>query len=378
MFWNIYNGMMRFIGGIEYSLIGGDLFLTSVRSKLWHHFTNPVRFYLYFACLIGSIVFYVSVAVGMEGSASGVVFLLLVLGYYSAHSAAIYDFDVIAAFWKDYKQSSYHLATGVTRKELYRDAGLQGEFKAYVLSRQLDIPHRILYNVCVPMKNGNFQEVDAVIITENLIYAIECKNRGGLFKGAFDEENWVQYIGSQEHPTKNIYLQNEKHVLAIEQLLLESGLVTNGRKFCLNVTLRCGTFTIDGDGSKTPGDWLYGNNKYLIKAIKQWEAAIGSCGDTNMMEAIYSFLLPYSLYTRSERSMMMKVRNQRAENKEFTVAPFKTAVIPGGIPHITDPGEDAVIRTNGLYTQIRINSDNKGVCWMTRTDIPAQYKNMCR
>ena len=137
--------------------------------------------------------------------------------------------------------------------------------------------------------------------------------------------------------------------------------------------------SINGNGSKTPGDWLYGNNKYLIKAIKQWEAAIGgSTGDTNMMEEIYSFLLPYSLYTRSERSMMMNERNRRAENKEFMVGPFRTAVIMGGIPGITNPGEDAVIRTNGMYTQIRINEENEGVCWMTRTDIPAQYKNMCR
>jgi len=96
------------------------------------------------------------------------------------------------------------------------------------------------------------------------------------------------------------------------------------------------------------------------------------------MEAVYSLLLPYSLYTRSERKMMMEERDERAEKKEFAVAPFKKAVVRGGIPGITNPGEDAVIRSNGLYTQIQINDENEGVCWMTRTDIPSQYIEMCR
>ena len=178
--WNLFFGMVRFCADIEYRLIGGELFLTGIRSKTKHLFTNFFYHNLYyagFAVAVYSLFMFIAGGAN-DGNASALSAIFMVLIILSSHWTLIYDFDVFAAFFKNYKQSSYHLATGVTKKELYRDAGLQGEFKAYVLSRQLDIPHRILYNVCVPMKNGNFQEVDAVIITENLVYAIECKNRG--------------------------------------------------------------------------------------------------------------------------------------------------------------------------------------------------------
>ena len=116
----------------------------------------------------------------------------------------IFDLDTLQCYLFGYNNSVYHLATGLDKSTVAHDQGLIGEYKGYVLSRGLKVPYKVLYNVCVPMRNGNFQEVDSIIITRNIIYVLECKNRGGKFVGKYDEKKWVQYIGSQQHEAENI------------------------------------------------------------------------------------------------------------------------------------------------------------------------------
>lgn len=367
--WKPYFGMIHWLSKMQFMLTGGELFLTKVRSRAIHLFTNRFESMLY---EIGFVIVVLLMCWGYEGSLFLILPLLLIVNF-----AVVYDFDVIYAFWEKFKNSKYHQATGVSRKKLYFDGGLQGEFKAYVLSRQLEIPHKVLFNVCIPMKNGNFQEADAIIITKNLLYVIECKNRGGVFKGEFDEKDWVQYIGSQEHSTENIYMQNQKHTMAIDQLLLESGIIQNGQIACINVILRCGDFKISAEKSKLPYDLIYGDNKYVLDGIRKWENMLGDSGDDGIMEEVYEFLLPYSLYTQGEREQMMAERKVRSVNKEFKLGPFRTAWIKGGIPGITDDGEDVLIRTNDIYTQVKIGDATEGECWQTRTDIPERYRRMC-
>ena len=143
--WAPFEGIVYWISKLQYKLTGGELFLTKVRSRALHMFTNRFEQGLYD---FGFMAVVLLVFWEYEGPMVPMVLLLLI-----ANFAVVYDFDVIYAFWDAFKKSSYHLATGVTRKELYFEQGLQGEFKAYVLSRQLNVPHKVLFNVCIPMKN---------------------------------------------------------------------------------------------------------------------------------------------------------------------------------------------------------------------------------
>jgi len=302
------------------------------------------------------------------------VMAVTVINFLAARLIYFTDLNAYGCYKFGFKNSPYALATGVSKWDLKHDKGLVGEFKGYVLSKSLKVPHKILYNVCVPMPNGNFQEVDCIIITGSMIYVIECKNRGGNFVGRIDDEVWTQFIGRQQNPTGNIYIQNEKHVMAVNRFLLDKDIVPNGVNVCTNVLLFVGQMGIDID--RKPLDFMYGDLKHIKKYIEQNEKLWDDGTDTTeIVEEIYDALLPYSLYTPAERKRMMDMRDAR--KAEFELGDFKQVVVPEGIPGVTEPGEEAVIRYNNVYTQLLFSNGatgkNYSTCWQTRTDIPAEY-----
>lgn len=281
------------------------------------------------------------------------------------------DLDATECYFRGFKNSVYALATGVTKSELKSSKGLIGEFKSYVLSRSLNIPHRILFNVCIPMPNGNFQEVDAILITRNIIYVLECKNRGGKFVGKIEDAVWKQYIGKQQNDTGNIYIQNQKHTMALDRFLLDKGIIQNGQNVCINTIFSVGDMSLECD--RVPLDFLYGSMRQIKRYIEKNDKNFDDGTDTSgIMEMVYDALLPYALYNQQERQAMMEERTIRSERKEFAVGDFKKNVISEGIPGVTNPGESAIIRYNKIYTQLLITNNNNS-CWQTRTDIPSQY-----
>lgn len=281
------------------------------------------------------------------------------------------DLDSTECYFFGYKKSTYSLASGIKKKDLKANKGLIGEYKSYVLSRSLKIPHKILYNVCLPMPNGNFQEIDSIIITRNIIYVLECKNRGGVFAGNIDDKKWKQYIGNQEHDSGNIYEQNQKHTMAIDRFLLEKGIMKNGQNVCINTVFSVGDMKLSLD--RVPLDFIFGDMKFIKKYIEKNDNNFDDGTDTSgIMMEVYDALLPYALYTTEERALMMRQRDVLAEQKRIPFYTFKKNVISNGIPGITAPGEPAIIRYNNVYTQLQISSGD-GMCWQTRTDIPSRY-----
>ncbi len=300
------------------------------------------------------------------------VFLCIMICMVAGAGLLLYDLDNVECYFLGYKQSSYYRSTYVNKRVIPQDRGLIGEFKSYVLSRKITIPHKVLYNVCVPMPNGNFQEVDSIIITPNMIYVLECKNRAGNFVGSYNDKKWTQYIGRQQHETENIYMQNQKHTMAIDHFLLSRGIIENGSIVCMNVVLRTASMTLPTENM--PLDFAYGDAKYIAKTMQQFDRQVDDGTDTSgIMEEVYRALLPYALYTQQERALMLQERQIRSERKELMIGEFQYKSIPGGIPGITDPGQAAYIRWNRCYTQI-YNSQGTDGCWVTRTDIPEHYK----
>lgn len=317
---------------------------------------------------------------GIEGILSMIikgVFLALSYVYFiSAFLWYALDLDSAECYFFGFNKSVYSKATGVTKRDLktndlVRKRGLIGEYKGYVLSRSLKVPHKVLFNVCVPMENGNFQEVDCIIITRNIIYVLECKNRGGVIQGNVNDKKWMQKIGSQSHESENIYIQNQKHTMAIDKFLLKKGIIKNGQNVCMNVLFSAGDMKLYID--KMPLDFVFGNMKQIKKFIEKHDETFDDGTDTTgVMMQVYDALLPYALYTEHERAAMMNQRDMR--KKEFALGEFMQKSISHGIQGVSEVGQSAIIRYNRLYTQLLI--ENGGyVCWQTRTDIPSGYTN---
>lgn len=276
----------------------------------------------------------------------------------------VFDADTFECYTFGYNKSIYHRATGVNKNEIAHDKGLIGEYKAYVLHRKIKVPHKVLFNVCVPMPNGNYQEVDAVIITNNIIYVLECKNRGGRFVGNYEDKKWKQYIGRQMNDSENIYIQNQKHTMAIDRFLLEQGIISNGQNVCMNVVFSSGNMTLPKNN--VPLDFIFGDLKFIANYINRHDKVFDDGTDTTQtMERIYYSLLPYSLYTKQEREAMLEERKIRSERKEFAIGDFYVEEVQGDKK---GSGSKLIVRHNKIYTQLYIN-DGRAGCWQTRTDL---------
>ncbi len=375
MFWTVMQMFLKLYKWIEDTFFGGPLFLNRMakyfRELIYEGNVTvygilSVCFYMFMVWGVPSLLPHDNVVVSAMSTVVWTVLLIL----------SFYDLNVLEAFFVGYKKSDYYLATGNRRRDIWTNKGLQGEFMAYVLSRELKIEHRTLYNVCVPMENGNFQEVDAVIITGNMIYVLECKNRAGSFVGTYEDATWKQYIGRAVNECSNIYIQNQKHTMAIDQLLLKKGIIENGESVCMNCVVCAGIAAFPGDN--VPSDFVFGMRRDMVKIIQDAEKLISSANDggsEGIMQEIYELLLPYALYTNEERETMMQTRDRIAKNShEFSVGSFQVVHVPQGIQGVSDDGEEVIIRRNRIYTQILLMDGSRSF-WQTRTDIPSRYFN---
>lgn len=267
---------------------------------------------------------------------------------------AFYDFDALMCYYN--KKSEYYRATGVTKEDISKDKGLAGEFNAYVLSKKIKAPHRTLYNVCVPMPNGNFQEVDAIIITPHLIYVLECKNRTGYFEIDFNKENWIQYIGSQKHVVPNIYLQNQEHIIAIDHYLLSKE-VFNESPIYRNLVLTGGDFFCNTD-IESPEEFFLGDMFEMAKVIERNEQQIKKNRGEDFMNNVYMALLPYALNGKTAKENMVHEREMRGQRGEITRGNYRYYRFENDASIAEDTiiallsEENVLLRKDNVYTQI--------------------------
>ena len=289
--------------------------------------------------------------------------ILLMLILVMAYFFVAMDMTAVGCFFRSPKKSEYYLATGVTRKDLVNDKGLLGEFNAYVLSEKLKIPHKTLYNVCVPMPNGNYQEIDAIIITAQWIYVLECKNRGGYFTGSYNSQIWVQHIGNEEHREKNIYKQNEEHIAALEYFLKAQGILDPWGIYCLNTLLTGGELKLGmEDQQEAPNYFCFGNYNDVKSFITKQEAnSVERKAD--FMETVYQALLPYALFDKKQRDEMQNERQARARNKQFARGNYRYYRFPNGIPGGT--GEEVLLRQDRVFTQVKMDDNARNPLWIT-------------
>lgn len=274
-----------------------------------------------------------------------------------------FDLTALACFFQNPQKSEYYLATGVTRKDIVNDKGVLGEFYAYVLSRKLKIPHKTLYNVCIPMPNGNYQEIDAIIITNRWIHVLECKNRAGYFTGNFNSEIWVQHIGNEENRVKNIYMQNESHIAALEYFLKSKGVIDEWDVYFYNTVLTGGELVLDmGDREERPLNFGFGNYNLIRKSIIELEKEKVE-RESGFMDKVYMALLPYALFSKNQRGCMQVERERRSKNKEFVRGNYTYYEFPDGVPGLTD--DNTLLRQDRVFTQIKVDDNQRNPMWVT-------------
>ncbi|MCR5743286.1 MAG: NERD domain-containing protein [Lachnospiraceae bacterium] len=83
---------------------------------------------------------------------------------------------------------------------------------------------KILRNVFIPKKNGEYTEIDFVVITNKGIFSIEAKNILGDIYGDERDKYWKAVVGDEEHSFYNPILQNEGHMTMLRDVL-------GGRKY---------------------------------------------------------------------------------------------------------------------------------------------------
>ncbi len=271
----------------------------------------------------------------------------ILVGWYMLVLLIVYDLDAVQCLLN--KKSEFYRATGHSKKDILRDKGLAGEFTAYVLSKKLNIPHKTLYNVCVPMPNGNFQEVDAIIITSQDIFVLECKNRSGNFSGHYTGQMWLQHIGSQEHEVPNIYLQNQEHIAAIEYYLKSKGLMHDFGT-CHNMLLSNGHMSLELSGSAA--NFYYGDIDFLKKNIQEicTKASAQAGEDAAFIDNVYLALLPYALNGTLSKEQMLKEREAR--KKEFAKGEYRYYKFDGNTVAHEQLHKGELLRKNNIYTQL--------------------------
>ena len=264
-----------------------------------------------------------------------------------------YDYDALMCYYN--KKSEYYRATGVTKEDISKDKGLAGEFNAYVLSKKIKAPHKTLYNVCVPMPNGNFQEVDAIIITPHEIYVLECKNRTGYFEIDFNKNIWIQHIGSQKHEVPNIYLQNQDHIIAIDNYLLSKEVINESIVY-MNLVLTGGDFF--SNNVKIPDNFSLGDMFHLAKVIERNERHNQHNRGEDFMNNVYMALLPYALNGKTAKENMVHEREMRGQRGEITKGNYRYYRFKNDVPIVEDSiiallsEENVLLRKNNVYTQI--------------------------
>lgn len=138
-------------------------------------------------------------------------FLLILLG----SVILSYDFKKLK-YNLNYKSTKWYKNTHHSPLDIISDKGIMGEYIAtycanYMLSKN-NIYGKIFNSVVIPKKGTDFAEVDLIVVSEVGIHVIEVKNRIGIFKGAWNDKEWIQVAGNDENVSSNFILQNVSHI----------------------------------------------------------------------------------------------------------------------------------------------------------------------
>ena len=125
------------------------------------------------------------------------------------------------------KKEGFNQSSSVQKETTYEQIPYfenQGSYFEYATERVLKTPgtayghYHILRNLYIPKKDGNFAEIDLLLINETGLHIFECKDYHCALYGKTYDVNWrAIYQNGKTHTLYNPILQNESHVKALLQ-----------------------------------------------------------------------------------------------------------------------------------------------------------------
>lgn len=122
--------------------------------------------------------------------------------------------------YSEYYNSEYYknLKKGILFT--YFTTGNLGEYETSLKLRSFDSKSKILFDLYIPIENGQTTQIDLVMINNYGIYVIESKNISGKIYGSEKDKYWTIIYDNNYKNVKyfNPILQNKKHTNAIIKL----------------------------------------------------------------------------------------------------------------------------------------------------------------
>jgi hypothetical protein len=149
--------------------------------------------------------------------------------------------------------------------------------------------YRILRNVYIPKRNGEFSEIDVLLLHETGVYVFESKNLSGNIYGNADKPHWLRYRkNGEKNFIPNPIKQNEGHVNYLRDFLKQDkykfrvfSLIVFGLNAKLNAIPKDTSLTTTHEIFNLEMDLIKkfeaGFNFYSPEIIDSWSKALIPC-----------------------------------------------------------------------------------------------------
>lgn len=294
-----------------------------------------------------------------------IVTLIVLLAVY------IFLFRILFSFsrlWYNlfYNHRMWYRNTGIKPREVLEDLGLYGEYCATMACeanlRRHRMYGRILNNVVIPKKDGDFNEIDVVMVCEAGIFVIEAKAWNGELIGNATAPTLQQKLGNTINEVKNPLVQNITHCNYLQEYLYEKLTDETYEKVFEHlyntVILALGMKTDKMNFVPHPDGYMMMHPvRFKTKNLKKFTGGVHLSRED--VDCIADVLEPVAHYSREQYEDMLQ---QRAvmQNQGVYSHPVKYYNAHGTrqlTPRSIEWEWDTVCRDNGYYRTYRNNID---------------------
>lgn len=160
-----------------------------------------------------------------------------------------------------------------------------------ILSSLNENEYKILNDVMLRTKSGKTTQIDHIVVSCYGIFVIETKNYSGWIFGHENSEYWMQVIYKEKHKFRNPVKQNQSHIFALKDLLVEYKDIEY-----FPIVVFVGNAELKDITSQTPV--IYGND--ILKLI--YSNATNKCLSDRETQEITNLLLNHNIVDENIRS----------------------------------------------------------------------------
>lgn len=231
------------------------------------------------------------------------IYIILVLSIIIAIFILIKSKDIIKFYFSD-----YHKETKKGYRKTMNHLGNFGEYLIFQKLCRVKGYKKVLSNVYIKKRSGDYTEVDVIMVHTSGVYVVESKNYKGHISGYKTAKNWTQSLGRN---TKNQFYnplqQNEAHIRGLKYCLdlQDTSLLHSVVVFSNNSDLS--DIHIDDYNA------VITNVHYLLKDIKPIMKKNKNMLSTNDVDLIYKKLRRGEYVSRDIKKRQLKHAKERAK-----------------------------------------------------------------